>query len=205
MATKGYFMEMRPMRRSLGWGCLVLLCGVAFAFTPADGAESNQDRSGKIKDPTSAPLAHKAAPLKDKSARERRSSCVCKRQCHCGGKAGDARFEYAHFVEVEIALDQTYTLTRLQSLPRAPGSRLDLRQESGRLKAQWPATVVADLLEQGAKVTVLREFMLAQGAGDKSRSTLGQAATAATCSGSSVTDSNNTDHSIPLDDWTYSE
>ncbi|MEN6428703.1 MAG: trypsin-like peptidase domain-containing protein, partial [Phycisphaerales bacterium] len=42
-------------------------------------------------------------------------------------------------------------------------------------------------------------------AGDKSRSTLGQAATAATCSGSSVTDSNNTDHSIPLDDWTYSE
>ncbi len=69
---------------------------------------------------------------------------------------------YPHFAEVEVVLDEWRTIERLKTLPCAPGSRLEILDGGRQVKAQWYATAVGELIEEGAQVKVLRDFILLQ-------------------------------------------
>lgn len=112
---------------------------------------------------------------------------------------------YNHWAEVQVALDEARTLERCDALPCAPGSRLEVLEGGLQIKAQWPATVVADLIEEGADVTVLRDFTLVQSARrDASVATKGQAGLMATTGRDVVSGSNDTDVPIPYMGYAYS-
>ncbi|MHC4521685.1 MAG: hypothetical protein ACYTAS_24085, partial [Planctomycetota bacterium] len=64
-----------------------------------------------------------------------------------------------HFAETEIALDDDRTLRRLLSYPRATGSRPRVLGKGTHVRLELPAPVVGSLIEEGAEVTVLRDFM----------------------------------------------
>jgi hypothetical protein len=64
---------------------------------------------------------------------------------------------------------------------------------------------VADLIEQNAEVTVLREFMLAQKALDTARTAKSQFVPMAACSGDYVMGDNDTDYPIPEFNWVHSD
>ncbi len=74
----------------------------------------------------------------------------------------DAFPAYPHFAEVEVTVDERRTIERLRALPRAPGSRLEILDGGQRVKAQWYATAVGELIEEGAQVNVLRDFILSE-------------------------------------------
>jgi len=206
LAMKGNSMAIRMMDGAL-WGRFALLfLGAIFTICLANGADSiaSAARVKETKHPVSGPGKYKLAPPKKRSGSETTSTPV-RKPCPCRDKAPVPTPEYIHCVEAEITLDQKHTLARLRSLPRVPGSRLNVLEEDGRLRAQWPATVVADLMEQGAEVTVLKDFMLAQKVSDKSQIARSQLAPMAVCSGDYVMGDNDTDYSIPEFDWVYSD
>lgn len=125
--------------------------------------------------------------------------------CECGG-ANKSRSLGCHYAEIEVLLDDATTLRRLRSYPRAPGSRLEMLDQGTRVRLQLPALIVADLIEGGADVVVLRDFMLLEKTGDPpgtGRKSL--VAPAASCSGSYESGQNDTDYAIPEGDWTYSD
>ncbi|MHC4518113.1 MAG: trypsin-like peptidase domain-containing protein [Planctomycetota bacterium] len=124
--------------------------------------------------------------------------------CECGG-ANKSRSLGCHYAEIEVLLDDATTLRRLRSYPRAPGSRLEMLDQGTRVRLQLPALIVADLIEGGADVVVLRDFMLLEMTGDPSgagRKSL--MAPAASCSGSYESGQNDTDYDIPENNWEVS-
>ncbi len=124
-----------------------------------------------------------------------------------GGWIRPAGVSYYQFAEVEIMLTDAVSLRRLRAYPLAPGSQIETLDEGAKIRAQLPAPIVADLIDKGAQVKVLRDFMLwekAESPADGAKADLAAAA-AATCSGVYRTGSNGTDYAIPEGDWTYSD
>ena len=124
--------------------------------------------------------------------------CLCER-------SRDSYPEYPHFAEVEVVLDETRTVERLKTLPCAPGSRLEVLDGGQRVKAQWYATAVGDLIDEGADVTVLRDFVLSQKPVRSVASAPRGISAAQTCSGSYRQGSNTTNYSTVYYDWTWSD
>ena len=67
------------------------------------------------------------------------------------------------FAEIEVALSDLLTLADLRSLPKAPGSALEVLDGGKRARAQLEAVTVGDLLDKGVPLTVRRDFMLVEG------------------------------------------
>ena len=171
-----------------------LLLGVLFAFSLAGAAESIAG-GARPKDYGSGPFGRGPGA----------TSTPAKGPYSFHDETPVTHGQSVHYVEAEITLDRERTLGRLQSLPRAPQSRLDLRAEGGRVRAQWPATVVADLMEQDAEVTVLRDFMLVRNAADHSPAATTPLATTNGCSDDAfVSGENEADYYVPLYDWASS-
>ena len=111
-----------------------------------------------------------------------------------------------HFAEAEIVLDSRRTLQRLLAFPRAPGSHPQVLEGGTHVRVQLPAAVVGELIEEGADVTVLRDFMLLHEpvppTGIARRILV---APAAPCSGTHETASNDADYPVPENNWTHSD
>jgi subtilisin-like proprotein convertase family protein len=111
-----------------------------------------------------------------------------------------------HFAEIEVVLSDSLTLKDLASLPHAPGSGVELLGPGARARAQLPAVLVGDLIEQGQAITVLRDFMLSEKSEERGkRARAGFATATADCSGDPVTGSNDADHPIPELQWVHSD
>ena len=123
--------------------------------------------------------------------------------CKCGAVQGPD-LSRRHFAEVEVTLDEVVTLEDLAALPQAPGGEVRVLDGAKRAWAQLPATVVGDLIEKGADITVSRDFLLV-GASQKMSSAGDILFTASEpCSGESVEGANTTNYPIPLGEWTRS-
>lgn len=114
---------------------------------------------------------------------------------------------YRHYAEAEVVLDVSRTLDRVRSLPRVPGSGVEILEGGKRVQGQWPASVVADLIEEGAEVVVLRDYMLSSksgaGGGAVDEGPLSDSSGAA-CSGPHGFWRNDADLAISEGDWACS-
>lgn len=123
-----------------------------------------------------------------------------------GRRARAMRAPYAHFAEIEVVLNESLTAAALARLPQAPGSRVRLLEDGRRATAQLAATAVADLIDQGQDLTVLRDFLLSD---RRSMDTEAQADPSAAWvwlhSQGAITDSNEADQAISEWDWVSSE
>ncbi len=71
------------------------------------------------------------------------------------------------YAEVEIRLDKAISSKLLQSIPLAPGSRIQILRDGHYAQLQIPRTEVDRLRSRGAKIKTLREFILAEGKKEK--------------------------------------
>jgi hypothetical protein len=120
------------------------------------------------------------------------------------GWVGNPDPQYSQYAEVEITVTDTLTLRRLRSFPTAPGNRLEVLDGGKRVRVQLPATIVADLIDEGAQVQVLRDFMLWEKSKADTTTVQKGFSAAATCTGSYKEGNNGTNVIIPEGDWTYS-
>jgi len=67
------------------------------------------------------------------------------------------------FSVVAIPINKKLSLADISALPMAPGSNLEVLESPNRVKAQLPTRQVKVLVEQGAEITVLRNFVLFEG------------------------------------------
>ncbi|KPJ66629.1 MAG: hypothetical protein AMJ43_07595 [Coxiella sp. DG_40] len=67
------------------------------------------------------------------------------------------------FAEVEIVLSERLSLADISGLQRAPRSDLEVLDGGRRVKVQLPASVVKALIEEGAEISVIRNFILFEG------------------------------------------
>jgi hypothetical protein len=127
--------------------------------------------------------------------------------CKGGGTLQNAT-SYSQFAEVEITITNTVSLKRLRSYPLAPGSTMEMLDNGTRIRAQLPAPIVATLIEEGAKIKVIRDFLLWEKSAQSSDAAKSRAdlAAAATCSGSTLRQgTNGTNYTIPEGEWAYSD
>ena len=68
----------------------------------------------------------------------------------------------ARFVEVQITLNENFTLADAKSLPLAPDTEIEFVQDSNRIKVQIPANIIKKLLADSVGVEILRNFILLQ-------------------------------------------
>jgi len=104
-----------------------------------------------------------------------------------------------NFSEVEIAISENLALDDISALPRAPGSNLTVLNNPRRVRVQLPISEIKALVEQGAEVTMLRDFVLVEGPADGTDSLYSDAATLGTCSGTHESASSGFDVDIPVD------
>ena len=78
--------------------------------------------------------------------------------------AQKARTTSSRFAEVEILLSDEFSLADISALPAAPGSDLKVLDDPKRVVAQLPASKVKSLLDAGAGITVMKDFILIEGA-----------------------------------------
>ena len=123
-----------------------------------------------------------------------------------GGWPSQASVQYSQFAEIEVTVTDRVSLRRLRSYPLAPGSQFELLDGGQRVRAQLPAPIVGDLIEEGADVKVLRDFMLWEKSDGQSNTAKDRlTAAAATCPVTYRQGSNGTNYSIPEGSWTYSD
>lgn len=67
------------------------------------------------------------------------------------------------FSEAEIKLDENFTLSSAQSLPLAPGSEVQVLDDSRAVRVQLPQKSLEQLAGEGVDVTVIRNFILVSG------------------------------------------
>ena len=101
------------------------------------------------------------------------------------------------FAEVEIVLSEQFGLAYISALPRAPGSDLEVLDSPRRVRVQLPASEIKTLFEQGAEVTILRNFILVEGSTDEAHGLNGDAAVLASCSGAYEYGESSLDVDIP--------
>ncbi len=75
-----------------------------------------------------------------------------------------ARPNNRQFVEVEVVIENQFTLDYLKSLPLAPESTPKLLKKPLRVVLQLPARRVTKLISEGADVRILRKFILVEDA-----------------------------------------
>lgn len=124
--------------------------------------------------------------------------------CRCD-QPHDSLPAYPHFAEAEIVIDELRTIERLRALPCAPGSRLEMLDGGARVKGQWHAPAVGDLIEEGAQVIVLRDFILSQKPVRATSAIPRGIRAAQECTGDYVQGSNDTNYPIVYDDWAWSD
>jgi hypothetical protein len=113
------------------------------------------------------------------------------------GKSGSSAHK---FIEVEIAVSDEFNIEYISSLPRAPGSDLEVLDDPEHVRVQLSASELKALADKGAKITVLRKFILAEGIkGGEAASQDNGVLTVSYCYGS-----NSSNIWIPEWDWTYS-
>jgi len=78
--------------------------------------------------------------------------------------AQKARTTSSGFAEVEILLSDEFGLADISALSTAPGSDLKVLDEPKRVVAQLPDSTVKNLLDAGADITVMKNFMLIKSA-----------------------------------------
>jgi hypothetical protein len=101
----------------------------------------------------------------------------------------------AKFAEVEILLSPKFDLAYISALPRAPDSDLKILDNPRRVIVQLSAAKIKNLLDKGAGITVLRNFILVQDAQSNSAGD-GSITATAVCSGPYIYGENNTN--VPL-------
>ncbi|MBN1362058.1 MAG: trypsin-like peptidase domain-containing protein [Sedimentisphaerales bacterium] len=117
----------------------------------------------------------------------------------------DSYATYPHFAEVEVRVDELRTIECLKALPCAPGSRLEVLDNGTRVKAQWHATAVGQLIEEGAQLKVLRDFILSEKPVRSTRPITKGITAAQTCTGEFRQGTNDTDYATVYDDWMWSD
>lgn len=122
---------------------------------------------------------------------------------------GQLRRSALKFAEVEVVLNNQFDIEYISSLPRAPGSNLEVLGGSNRVRVQLQASQVNALIKKGANVNVLRKFVLVEGPTGKADRPGGDITTLGSCSGSYCDGSNSEDKDIPDDGyegaWAYSD
>ncbi|HUW20985.1 MAG TPA: GEVED domain-containing protein [Sedimentisphaerales bacterium] len=103
--------------------------------------------------------------------------------------AAPARFA-GNFAQVQVGLDERITLVDISSLPRAPGGQPQVLDDGKSVRVQLPAESVKALIEQGAEITVLRQFVLVQGGASQGVVLESDASPLAACSGTYYDDDN---------------
>ncbi len=113
---------------------------------------------------------------------------------------GLRQVQSTRFSEVEISLDDNFTLSDAHTLPRAPGSEIQVLDDGRKVKTQLPQKIVQDLIETGADVTVMRNFILMRAANndiDPNEIIPAETSPAYGERGDNIP--------IPYDTWTYSD
>lgn len=67
------------------------------------------------------------------------------------------------FAEVEIVVTGKFSMDYISSLPRAPGSELEVLDGGKRVRVQLASSQVKQLVKKGADTVVLRKFILVEG------------------------------------------
>jgi hypothetical protein len=106
--------------------------------------------------------------------------------------AGAGRFA-GSFAEVEVGLDEGISLGDISSLPRAPGGEMEVLDDGMSVRVQLPTESVEALIEQGAEITVLREFILMEGGATEGSAPKSDVSPLTVCSGNYI------DADSPLD------
>ncbi len=114
----------------------------------------------------------------------------------CCGQ-GMAFTEAVKFAEVEVILDSESTFSDVMSLPRAPGSEVEILEGPDRIRVQLSAEGVEYLAERGASITVKRKFVLLEGPPEGLGDSGEALDTLSTCSGSFIIAPSYTNVSIP--------
>jgi len=109
------------------------------------------------------------------------------------------------FLEVEVILNGQFTLADISALPRAPGSDLKVLHNPERVVVQLQARRVEALVGKGAKISVLKKFVLVEGVKEKTYKREGSGTPKAICSGPYCEGSNTADYPIPENNWTHSD
>ena len=97
--------------------------------------------------------------------------------------AGQAPVRVTRFAEVQITLDENFTLADVESLPLAPHNEIELAQDSDKIKVQIPAKVARKLLADSANVEISRNFILLEPT-DQTNAANSEAVEATSCFGS---------------------
>jgi len=74
------------------------------------------------------------------------------------------------YAEVEIALDENFTLADAEALPKAPHSRIEPAQDSEKIRIQVCAKVARQLLSHSADARISRNFVLVESSGQPNSS-----------------------------------
>jgi len=77
---------------------------------------------------------------------------------------GKVQTASSRFTEVEILLNNQFSLADISALMRAPGSDLKVLDDPKRVVVQLPASTVEALLDAGAEINVKKNFILFEGA-----------------------------------------
>jgi hypothetical protein len=104
------------------------------------------------------------------------------------------------FSEVEITLDENFTLSDAQTLPVAPGGDVQVLDDGRKVKAQLPQKSVRNLIDTGADVNVTRNFILMQAAADDTEPN-----DIAPADSSPAYGENDDNIQIPYNDWAPSD
>ncbi len=129
---------------------------------PKDGAREQKRDPARVTGPRLVVRDREAAlpqklPVSDRLARPEKS------KGRCAGKTPQ------NFTEVEVTLDEQFTLDYLSALQLAPGSEPQMAGEPNRAIMQLSAEQVKALVNQGADVQILRRFVLIEGTEPKGR------------------------------------
>jgi hypothetical protein len=123
-----------------------------------------------------------------------------------GAAPGKSAIKYA---EVEILPGNELGIEYVRTLPRAPGSDLEVLDDGKRIRMQLLASQVKVLVDQGADIAVQRKFVLVEGSGSEGSSLDEDATILSSCSGPNEYGENNTNVPIPDDDqepeWVWSD
>jgi len=110
-----------------------------------------------------------------------------------------------NFAQVEILLDDQFSVADISGLQAAPGSDVEVLDKPGRVMAQLPVSQVKALIDEGVNINLLRKFVLVEGAKREAGSQDGSTTKNGTCSESYSEGSNGTNVPIPEGAWDYSE
>jgi len=97
-----------------------------------------------------------------------------------GRRLGDSAVKFA---EVEIILNEKFGLSDAHALSIAPGSDLQLSEDSTRVKLQIPAEKLEHLAADGVSMTVVSRFLLIEGSDSRESGSSGDFTALAGCSG----------------------